>query len=65
MPLVKAIPLALVLTFVVALVVGSQGSSGGVLAIQNFDLGSYKLLWSWPMFFASTGLGWGLLLLMK
>jgi len=65
MPLVKAIPLGLILTFVVALVIGSQGSSGGVLVIQNYDLGDYNLLWSWPMFFASTGLSWGLLLMMK
>lgn len=65
MPLVKAIPLAMILTFVVALVIGSQGSSGGVLAIQQLDVGKYDILWSWPMFFASTGLSWGILLMMK
>ena len=65
MELVKALPLGVILTFVVALVIGSQGSSGGFLSIHYMAVGDYRLLWSWPMFLASTGLAFGILTMMK
>ena len=60
MELVKALPLGTILTGVVALVIGSQGSSGGQLAIHTLHFGDYDVLWSWPLFLASTGLAWAL-----
>ena len=60
MELVKALPFGTVLTWVVALVIGSNGSSGGALAIHILKFGEYDLLWSWPLFFAGTCLAWGI-----
>lgn len=65
MELVKAIPFGLILTGVVALVIGSTGSSGAQLAIHVVHLGRNDLLWSWPLFFISTGLAWGILWLQR
>jgi hypothetical protein len=65
MDLLKAMGFAAAVTGTVALVVGSQGTNGGQLAIQAYDLGDIRFYWSWPMFFAGTGLGWGLMLLQR
>jgi len=60
MELVKAVPLGMILTGVVALVIGSQGSTGGQLAIHTLHFGDHAVLWSWPLFLAATGLAWAL-----
>ncbi len=60
---IKAMILGGVLTYVVALVIGSQGSSGGFLAIHNMRMGDYAVMWSWPLFLAGTGLAWAMTLL--
>jgi len=65
MELVKAIPLGMILTWVVALVIGSQGTSGGQLMIHAIHFGAHDVLWSWPMFFASTGLAWALFMMQR
>ena len=65
MDLLKAMTIAAVITGCVALVIGSQGTSGGQLAIQSVLVSDYRLYWSWPMFFAGTGLGWSLMLLQR
>lgn len=65
MDLLKAMVMAAVLTGCVAIVIGSQGTTGGQLAIHSMSVGTAKLYWSWPMFFAGSGLGWGLLLLQR
>ena len=65
MELVKAIPLGAILTFVVALVIGSQGSRGGQLAIFRVEIYQFDLWWSWPLFFAGTALAWGIMLLQR
>lgn len=65
MELVKAIPLGAILTFVVALVIGSQGSRGGQLAIFRVEIYQFDFWWSWPLFFAGTALAWGLMLLQR
>ena len=65
MELVKAIPLGVILTWVVALVIGSTGSSGGQLAIHNMTMGEIEVLWSWPLFLGGTGLAWGLMLMQR
>ncbi len=60
---IKAMFLGGVLTGVIALVIGSQGSSGGYLSIHDMRVGDYSLYWSWPLFLAGTGLSWALMLL--
>lgn len=61
----KAVPLGSILTYVVALVIGSQGRSGGYLNIFRADIYQYDLWWSWPLFFAGTGLAWGLMVMQR
>ena len=65
MDLFKAMAFAAVLTGCVAIVIGSQGTGGGPLAIEAHTLNGIKLYWSWPVFVCSSGLGWGLLLLQR
>lgn len=65
MELLKAVPLGVILTWVVALVIGSTGSSGGQLAIHHMQMGEVTILWSWPLFLAGTGLAWGLLIMQR
>jgi hypothetical protein len=63
--MLKAISLGAILATTVALVVGSQGSDGGLLAIQTFRAGEARIYWSWPIFCVGSGLAWGLLLLQR
>ena len=65
MDLLKAMALAALLTGCVAVVIGSQGTSAGQLAIYSLSVSGVKLYWSWPLFFCGTGLSWGLFLLQK
>jgi len=65
MDLLKAMGIAAVVTGCVAIVIGSQGTSGGQLAIHPLIIGDAKLYWSWPLFLAGSGLSWGLLLLQR
>ena len=65
MELIKAIPLGAILSLVVALVIGSQGSNGGYLAIHRAQLYYYEPLWSWPLFFAGTALAWGIMAMQR
>ncbi|MBV7265565.1 hypothetical protein [Erythrobacter ani] len=65
MDMLKAFVLGAVLTLVVAIVVGSQGSSGGALAVHSMALGDHKVFWSWPLFLSGTGLSWGILALQR
>ena len=65
MELFKAVPLGGILTYVVALVIGSQGRSGGQLHIFRADIYQYDLWWSWPLFFAGTGLAWGIMVMQR
>lgn len=65
MDFIKAAGLGGVLTGVVSLVIGSQGSRGGQLAIHLMEAGQYELYWSWPLFLAGTGLAWALLIMQR
>lgn len=66
----KALPFGIFLTLLVALFIGSGGSSGGILAIFPFDVDipqlglDFQLYWSWNLFLAGTGLTFGILLMM-
>jgi len=63
--MLKAVVFGAVITGCVALVIGSQGSSGGRLAIEAIELGEVRLFWSWPLFLSGSGLAWGLILLQR
>lgn len=65
MDLLKAIGLAAVLTGCIALVIGSQGTSAGSLAIHKMEIGDYRLFWSWPLFLAGTAFNWALMWLQR
>ncbi|MBX7541551.1 hypothetical protein [Qipengyuania sphaerica] len=61
----KAVPLGSILTYVVSLIIGSQGSRGGQLWIFKQEVYQYDIWWSWPLFFGATGLAWGLMMLQR
>jgi hypothetical protein len=65
MSFVKALIPGLILTLVVATIIGSNGSTGGFLDIHLADLGGHHFHWSWPLFIAATGLAWGILWTME
>jgi hypothetical protein len=65
MVMLKAVVFGAIITGCVALVIGSQGSSGGRLAIEAIELGEVRLFWSWPLFLSGSGLAWGLILLQR
>lgn len=56
---------AILLTWVVSGILGSNGSKGGFLFIRlihiagnsSFSLSSYSFYWSWSLFIAATVLG--------
>lgn len=61
----KAMTLGAILSATLALVIGSQGSSAGPLAIHLVGIADMKLYWSWPIFFAGSGLAFGIILLQR
>lgn len=65
MSFVKALIPGLLLTLLVATIIGSNGSAGGFLNIHHTSLGGYGFYWSWPLFIASTGLAWGIFWMME
>lgn len=65
MDFLKAIVLGAVLSMAIGLVIGSQGTSAGPLAIQLVSLADTSLYWSWPVFLSGSGLAWGLMLLQR
>ncbi len=60
----KAIVLGAALAFIVALFIGSGGSSGGLLNVQAVSVAGFDFYWSWALFVVGTGLSFGLFLLM-
>ncbi len=65
MELFKAMAFGALVSVCIAVVIGSQGSAGGQLAIQSLMVADQKVYWSWPIFLAGTGVFWGLMLLQK
>lgn len=65
MDMLKALTLGAVLTATISLVVGSQGTDGGPLAIHLVSVADSRLYWSWPVFLTGSGLAWGLMLLQR
>ncbi|MFN4239068.1 MAG: hypothetical protein ACK4E5_00330 [Erythrobacter cryptus] len=65
MDFIKAASFGAVLSAIIALVIGSQGTSAGPLAIHAVALAETRFYWSWPIFFSGSGLAWGLMLLQR
>jgi hypothetical protein len=64
MALFKALFPGLILTFIIAIVLGSNGSDGGFLHISRTHISGHIVYWSWPLFIASTGIAWGIIAMM-
>ena len=64
MAFIKALIPGFLLTWIVSGVIGSNGSTGGMLTIQNTYIDGHNFYWSWPMFLATTGLAWALFWMM-
>jgi hypothetical protein len=65
MELIKALTFGAILSATLALVIGSQGTSAGPLAIHMVHVADARFFWSWPVFLSGTGLSFGLLLLQR
>ncbi|MDP4604828.1 MAG: hypothetical protein NWS68_01575 [Erythrobacter sp.] len=63
--MLKALTIGAILSAALALVIGSQGTSAGPLAIHLIPLAGAKIYWSWPVFFSGSGLAWGIMLLQR
>ncbi|KPP90678.1 MAG: hypothetical protein HLUCCO15_09155 [Erythrobacteraceae bacterium HL-111] len=63
--MLKAMVFGAIVTGCVALVLGSQGATGGRLGVEALEVGDYRMFWSWPMFVSGSGLFWGLTLLQR
>jgi hypothetical protein len=63
--LLKALIPGGLLTWIVATLIGSNGSTGGVLHIGRLPpVAHHELYWSWPLFIAATALAWFILLML-
>ena len=65
MPFVKALIPGTILTFVICLILGSNGTSAGWLEVHRITLQGQDFYWSWPFFVAATGLSWALFWMME
>jgi hypothetical protein len=65
MEFVKALTLGAILSATIGLVVGSQGTTAGPLAIHLVSVADAQLYWSWPVFLSGSCLAWGLMLLQR
>jgi hypothetical protein len=65
MDLWTALTLGAVLSVTIGLVIGSQGTAAGPLAIQLVSLADAKFYWSRPVFLLGSGLAWGMMLLQR
>lgn len=61
--LFKGIVPGCILTWIVASVIGSTGSKGGILSIERYDVMHQHLYWSWPLMLAAVGLATALFLM--
>lgn len=65
MDVIKSVVFGAILSAAIALVIGSQGTSAGPLAIHVVSLADVRMFWSWPVFFTGTGLSFALMLLQR
>ncbi|CDO36727.1 MULTISPECIES: hypothetical protein [Novosphingobium] len=64
MAFLKGLIPGFLLTWVVSLIIGSNGSKGGMLTIQHTYIEGHSFYWSWPLFIAGTALSWALFAMM-
>ena len=60
----KALVLGIFLALIVSLVIGSGGSSGGMLNVRLVAIEGFEFYWSWALFLIGTGLSFGIFLMM-
>lgn len=68
MAFIKALIPAALLTWIVATIMGTNGSKGGFLFIHYihvtgggaFSSGGFSFYWTWPLFIASLGLAFAI-----
>jgi hypothetical protein len=65
MPFVKALIPGVILTFVVCIILGTNGQTGAWLEVHRTSLASQDFYWSWPLFVLSTGIAWGIFAMME
>ncbi len=65
MDFLKALTLGAILSVTIGMVVGSQGTSAGPLAIHLVALAEAQFYWSWPVFLSGSALAFGLMLLQR
>lgn len=65
MELLKSMTFGAILSATLALVIGSQGSHAGPLAIHAVHIADAKMYWSWPIFLSASGLAFGIMLLQR
>jgi hypothetical protein len=65
MGMIKSVIFGAILSAAIALVIGSQGTSAGPLAIQLVPVADVRVFWSWPVFFSGTGLFFAMSLLQR
>ena len=63
--MIKAGIFGAVVSAAIAIVIGSQGTSAGPLAIHAVTISDVRLFWSWPIFFSATGLFFALSLMQR
>ena len=61
----KALALGIILTLVVAYIIGSGGSSAGILNVRGVTVNDIHFFWSWGLLVAGTGVSFGILLMME
>jgi len=64
MAMIKAFIPGFILTFLVSGILFGAGARGGALALQQTQIGSHEIYWSWPIFVAASGLARALLWMM-
>jgi len=64
MAFIKGLIPGLILTFVLAGILGSNGQSAGWLNVHAIHIEQFTLHWSWPLFVIGTGLSTGLFAMM-
>jgi len=65
MSFVKALIPGVILTFIICIILGSNGSQGGWLEIHRITMAGQSFYWSWHLFVATTGLSWAIFWMME
>jgi hypothetical protein len=65
MGMIKSVIFGAIVSAAIAMVIGSQGTSAGPLAIHLVSVADMRLFWSWPMFLSGTGLFFALSLMQR